>query len=262
MSNKGSNHMNKALKGLMIVLFLSLTASIIIAEPAAFDSKPLLIATALAPLNISPLANLDLIPPFVKESRSSKFADLNLEPRNMSADANASVSEPLLGLTALAPLNISQLAKLDLIPRPVAASRPSGLASGSAHLNLDPRSVVANYGPRYFGPDTRVHSIGDRLYDVSLFSIVALNIADYLSTREALKYPCLHEGNPLMKSIVKSPVAFAAVKIGFAAVSYFSMKSLYKINKTLGWVVSMATNFAMSYVVSNNMRLINQARRR
>ena len=55
------------------------------------------------------------------------------------------------------------------------------------------------------------------------------------------------------------PVAFAAVKIGVAAASYFGFKSLYKRNKTLGWIVSAATNFAMSYVVSNNLRLIKQA---
>jgi len=84
-----------------------------------------------------------------------------------------------------------------------------------------------------------------------------LNAADYFSTLEALKRPGLQEGNPLMKGIVKSPAAFAAVKIGISAFSYISLKKMYKSNRSLAWVLSLATNFAMSYVVSNNLRLIN-----
>ena len=47
-----------------------------------------------------------------------------------------------------------------------------------------------------------------------MVAMVALNVGDFLSTSEALKYPGLAEGNPIMKPFVKNPYAFAAVKPG------------------------------------------------
>ena len=58
----------------------------------------------------------------------------------------------------------------------------------------------------------------------------------------------------MMKPFVKSPVAFAAVKIGFTALSYLSLKGLYKKNKPMAWVASTAANLLLSYVVSNNVQ--------
>jgi hypothetical protein len=146
------------------------------------------------------------------------------------------------------------LAHLDLIP--AYESEPAPV------MNLDPRSVVLSSAISYSAPRMRARSLGNGLFAASTISLVALNIADYFSTREALRYPGLQEGNPLMKSIVKNPATFAAVKIGVAVASYFGMKSLYKKNRTLGWAVSILSNFAMSYVVSNNVRLINMIKAR
>lgn len=174
------------------------------------------------------------------------------------ADASGPGSETLLILTALAPLNPSPLANLDLLP----ASAPIGEAriTSISGMNLDPRRVARSYAPTFIRREIGFKSVGDRLFDVSLYSLAALNVADYFSTREALRYPNLQEGNPLLKNIVKSPVAFAAVKIGVCAASYITLKGLYKKSKALAWFVSMASNFAMSYVVSNNMRLIDRVR--
>jgi len=246
--------MRKKIAGLVILLALALTASFMHAKEAGPGLYSLLGLTALAPLNPSSLANLDLRPLPVAADKSKSFGSADPIFDARSAEPG---SEPFLGETGLAPLNPSPLANLDLLPLPVPASEAGSVSF--ADLNLNPRSVVANYSPAYLRRDISFRSVGDRLFDVSLYSLIALNIADYFSTREALRYPGLQEGNPLMKSIVKSPVAFAAVKIGISAVSYWSMKSLYKKNKALAWVVSTASNFAMSYVVSNNMRLINQA---
>jgi len=174
------------------------------------------------------------------------------------ANASDPGSGPLLVLTALAPMNPSPLANLDLLPAPAPAAG-FGTANFTG-MNLDPRRAARNYSPKFIGREIGFKSVGDRLFDVSLYSLAALNVADYLSTREALRYPNLREANPLMKSIVKSPVAFAAVKIGVSAASYCALKGLYKKSKALAWVVSMASNFAMSYVVSNNMRLINRVK--
>lgn len=103
---------------------------------------------------------------------------------------------------------------------------------------------------------------GKALFDANLVLMVGLNIVDYLSTREALKYPGLTETNPLMKPFAKSPAAFAAIKLGTTVLSYWSMKVIFKRNKTVAWVMTTASNVLLSYVVANNMRLIQGARAR
>jgi len=103
---------------------------------------------------------------------------------------------------------------------------------------------------------------GKALFDANLVLMVGLNVADYFSTREALKYPGLTETNPLMKPFVKSPAAFAAIKLGTTALSYLSMKAIFKRNRTVAWIMTTASNALLSYVVANNMRLIQGARAR
>jgi hypothetical protein len=103
---------------------------------------------------------------------------------------------------------------------------------------------------------------GQALFDANLVLMVGLNVADYVSTRAALKYPGLTEINPLMKPFVKSPAAFAAVKFGTTALTYAGMRAIFKRNKTMAWVMTTAGNALLSYVVANNMRLIRGARAR
>jgi len=113
---------------------------------------------------------------------------------------------------------------------------------------------IQNYQKRYLFEKT--------FFEISLITNLALNTADYLSTREALKYDGLQEGNPLMKPFVKNDMTFAAIKIGLTVTHYFTMKKLFKRNRTLGWIVSIASNLALSYVVSSNMAHIHEARNR
>jgi hypothetical protein len=94
------------------------------------------------------------------------------------------------------------------------------------------------------------------LYTASLLTLTALNIADYISTVKALKLPGLEEGNPIMRPLTKNILLFSSVKLGIAALDFYLLKKIHKKNKTLGWVLSIAGNFAMSYVVSNNIRKI------
>jgi hypothetical protein len=103
---------------------------------------------------------------------------------------------------------------------------------------------------------------GKALFDANLILMVGLNVADYISTREALKYPGLTETNPLMKPFVKSPAAFAAIKAGTTVLTYWSMKSIFKRNRTVAWVMTTASNVLLSYVVANNVRMIQAARAR
>ena len=113
---------------------------------------------------------------------------------------------------------------------------------------------------RYFQHHFRSHKWENTLFDATLVAHAALNIADYFSTREALKYPGLQEGNPLLKPFVKNDFAFAALKIGLTTGNHFLLKSIYKKNKTLGWIVSLTSNFLLSYVVVHNFEMIEQAR--
>ncbi len=99
------------------------------------------------------------------------------------------------------------------------------------------------------------------LYSSSLIYNMGLNIADYLSTREAIKHEGLVESNPLVALYVKSPAVFTAVKIGWTIGNYVLMRKLYKKNKKLAWIVGTISNLVLSYVVVNNIRLINQVRK-
>jgi hypothetical protein len=109
---------------------------------------------------------------------------------------------------------------------------------------------------------SRTGSFENSLFQTSLITFIALNIADYYSTREALKYPGLGEGNPLLKPFVKDPYIFATFKFGLTALNYISMKAIYKKNKKLAWVITTLSNFALSYVVINNFRLIQKVKNR
>ncbi|MCJ7582651.1 MAG: DUF5658 family protein [Candidatus Aminicenantes bacterium] len=87
-----------------------------------------------------------------------------------------------------------------------------------------------------------------------------LHAADYFTTRHALQYSRLQEGNPFMKKIVSSPLLFAGVKLGVAGLQSLLLKGLFKKNKTLAWVVGTAMNVALSAVVANNLSKINKIR--
>jgi len=123
---------------------------------------------------------------------------------------------------------------------------------------LSPQMTIPPRIPS-FGPTVRP---GKALFDANLVLMVGLNVADYISTREALKYPGLSETNPLMKPFVKSPVAFAAIKFGTTALTYVSMRAIFKRNRTVAWVMTTASNALLSYVVASNVRMIQGARAR
>jgi Domain of unknown function (DUF5658) len=143
-----------------------------------------------------------------------------------------------------------------VLPDPLPRPTPLPFLAEETPAVPAPQYVAAVRSPAY-KPVVRP---GKALFGANLVLMVGLNIADYISTREALKYPGLTETNPLMQPFVKSPVAFAAVKIGTTALSYWSMKALFKKNKTVAWIMTTASNALLSYVVANNYRLIQGAR--
>lgn len=94
------------------------------------------------------------------------------------------------------------------------------------------------------------------LYTASLLTLTALNVADYISTVRALQLPGLEEGNPIMRPFTKNILLFSTVKLGIAVLDFYLLKKIFKKNKTAGWVLSILGNFAMSYIVSSNIRKI------
>jgi len=97
------------------------------------------------------------------------------------------------------------------------------------------------------------------LYTSSLIALTCLNIADYYTTVKALKYEGLEEINPLMKPFTKNTLLYTTVKLGLTAYNYYFLRSLYKKDKKLAWAVSLVANFAFSYIVANNIRMIQEA---
>ncbi len=173
----------------------------------------------------------------------------------MAPAVNADAPEAFsLSETPLPEYEGAFLESLDVLPNPAPKA-------AYAEMNLDP-SQPLNAGQRYIVQGLRGSRFSDTAFNLSLLAMVALNVADYFSTKEALKYPGCSEGNPMMKPFVKNPYVFAAVKAGFTALSYVSIKSIYKRSKPLGMILSVASNFAMSYVVANNIKMINIAKAR
>ena len=106
----------------------------------------------------------------------------------------------------------------------------------------------------------QISKLQNSLYTSSLIALTALNVADYITTVKALKHRELEEANPAMKPITKNIYLFTAVKLGVAALDIYILRNLYKKNKPLAWVLSVTANFAMSYVVANNLKMINSVR--
>ena len=141
----------------------------------------------------------------------------------------------------------------------LAASMAAAPAPAPAPAAALPVNIVR---PRGFADPFRGERLEKGLFTASLVALTALNVADYFSTRQALKGSGLVEGNPLMKPFVKNALVFAAVKAGTTALSVWGMKSLFKRDKKTAWVMTTLSNFLLSYVVANNMRLISRARPR
>jgi Domain of unknown function (DUF5658) len=165
---------------------------------------------------------------------------------------NGITPKPIIFPVVLAPAAVAPLASLDLIPPSVKTD------SYYPNLNLNPQIASTQNGQKPLIRNVQVTATGDTLFTINLGAMVALNATDYFTTRGALDDAALQEANPLMKLFVKSPIAFAAIKIGLTAVSYFALKALYKKNKPLAWIISIASNLALSYVVFNNLRLLSR----
>ena len=142
----------------------------------------------------------------------------------------------------------------DPLPKPELMPLPPDIALVLPLPDFSAPARIPVYGPSLKSQKT--------LFDANLALMIGLNVADYVTTRQALKYPGVYETNPIMRPFVKSPVAFAAIKAGTTALTYFGFKSIFKRNRTVAWVMSTASNALLSYVVAGNVRQIQAARTR
>jgi hypothetical protein len=132
-----------------------------------------------------------------------------------------------------------------------------GIKPYKIKLDFSPQQIDINPGsPQLVKKPKNSSSI---LYTSSLITLTCLNIADYYTTVKALKYENLKETNLLMRPFAKNTLLYTTVKVGLTAYNYYFLKNLYKKDKTLAWAVSLVANFALSYVVANNLKNIQEA---
>ncbi len=132
-----------------------------------------------------------------------------------------------------------------------------GIKPYKIKLDFSPQQIDINPGYHKFVKKPKDSS--SILYTSSLITLTCLNIADYYTTVKALKYKSLDETNLLMKPFTKSTLLYTTVKLGLTAYNYYFLNNLYKKDKTLAWAVSLVANFALSYVVANNLKNIHEA---
>ena len=92
----------------------------------------------------------------------------------------------------------------------------------------------------------------DKPFDVSLYGLAMLHTADLFSTHRFMTMGYT-EVNPIFKN--SSIGTMAAAKILGGILHVYLLKWIYKKNKTVGWVVSIATNMALGYIVYHNLSL-------
>lgn len=166
-------------------------------------------------------------------------------------------SEVRLLVTAVAAPSV--LAGPDFI-RAIPAAEP--VAAPALSAPVDPSLALPLAVQRPFRNMFRGEKTERALFNSTLLAMAAINVADYLSTKQALKIPGSYEANPFMKPFVKNDFVFAAFKAGTTAVTYYGMKKLFRRDKTMAWILTTAASFITSYAVYNNMRLIQKFRAR
>jgi len=125
-----------------------------------------------------------------------------------------------------------------------------------ASARNDPKSDIQD-PPRF-----KLQQFERTAYTTSLVTLTSLSLVDVVTTIQALKYDRLTEGNPVMKPLVNNIYLFTAVKLGVTALNCYLLKKLHKKSKPLAWVLSLTANLVMSWVVANNIRMIQNARTR
>jgi len=178
--------------------------------------------------------------------------DTAIPPLSLALGSSIVQPYPQLTITPIVPSS-----ELEWSPRPF--SRSSHAPGLKTDIPDSTAPILSENLAAWYEKLDRREQLEQSLFNASTWALIALNAADFVSTRKALRYDCLVEGNPLMKPFTKNDLTFAAVKAGITVGNHFLMKSLYRHNKRTAWFVSLFSNFIMSYIVVNNFRMIQKA---
>ena len=97
------------------------------------------------------------------------------------------------------------------------------------------------------------------LFTASLVSFVGLNIADYITTRKVLQQVGQEGVNPIFRPFTKNDFAFAVFKLGTTLMSCISIWSLHDTDKPMAWVLSLISNFLVSYALAYNLEQLENS---
>ncbi len=156
------------------------------------------------------------------------------------------------------PLASAPLTEADLLPLSLDPASPVYAGPSRAPLLFD--------GPagnsRNFRPPSGWAVLENSLFTASLLSFVGLNIVDYFTTKEMVRELGAEAVSPLFRPMVKNDYAFAAFKIGLTLMSCLSFQSLHDADKPMAWVLSLLSNFLVSYAVAHNLEQLENSRTR
>jgi hypothetical protein len=145
----------------------------------------------------------------------------------------------------------------DLLPLSLNPVSPEYTGPGRAALLFEsPSAISRNFRPRSGGWAVLENS----LFTASLLSFVGLNIVDYFTTKKIVGDLGEEAVSPLFRPLVKNDYAFAAFKIGLTLMSCLSFHSLHETDKPMAWVLSLLSNFLMSYAVAYNLEQLENSR--
>lgn len=134
-------------------------------------------------------------------------------------------------------------------------SRSAVSAVGDAQLlpSVQLLAPVLATPPRPPLPPDRPATDSSRTLTSLQISFGALQVLDVFSTVRGVNHG-MSEANPLMRGLVRHPVAMAAVKGGAAATTIFLVRHVARKNRVAGIAIMAAVNTALSVVVVRNLR--------
>lgn len=156
-----------------------------------------------------------------------------------------------LTFTPLPPLRalFTRTELLSLLPPPSAPANRLNLTA--PRLSSPPRAAEVLVQPSGWA------KAESALFAGTLVSLVGLNIADYLATREVLKTIGPEELNPLAKAFSRNDLALVAYKLGTTYLNVVGLRGIHRANKPMAWALSLISNFLVSYTLASSLEQLD-----
>ena len=94
----------------------------------------------------------------------------------------------------------------------------------------------------------------DWIYNGLEASYIGLNIADYITTRQAMEKGAW-EANPIMRPFVKNKPAFASIKAGATLTTLYLYRKVKKEKPKVAFGLLLALNIFYGHIVNNNYQV-------